>query len=193
MDFSELYSGAKGRFLERNGAVLPLIQLQYGRNERWFVREFALAMNQHLANHEAPRVLASYASCEYGYADLSVWERETLGGMVEAKALYSGRRAIDRDDVVKKARVQLLVSRAGPTTGLYGVFFIVYAEKGLGDRAKLEAFYEHSRASIRTHFGSDDDFRLSKLCDPTQVTFGNKQWTTASCMTWGKLAPHATP
>lgn len=64
MDAKNVYWQARAHFLSRNSEVLPQAQLQTGRNERWFVREFAMAMNYHFCGRWAPSTLSPYADCE---------------------------------------------------------------------------------------------------------------------------------
>ncbi len=210
MNLKDLYFGAVAQFLHRNGVVLPHVQLQYGRNERWFAREFALAMNAWLDLAPAALHSGGYADCEHKFVDISVWRpgdevawlREVL---YEVKALYTQRfspEGITKEDdfggVVERARQQLTRSCNGRIRKV-GLFWLIYNRRlsvppdddGQIVAGEVDAFQHHARGAIRQGFTSDHDIRLTELCPPTPVVFGRpgqlaaQRWTTASWVTWG--------
>jgi hypothetical protein len=190
MDLKDVYIGALRRFKRRNLAVLPRVQLQYGRNERWFVREFALAVNQHLGGGTTPRTLRSFASCEYGYADLSIWDNDGdhLAARIEAKAIYSDA-TVTPEAAVRRAREQLKVKnrRLGEAGLKAGLFFTIFTQEGAFEAAHLRDFEEEARDAIRGAFTSDQDIRLTEMCPPSAIVFGHEQWHTSSRIAWGTL------
>lgn len=195
MDFKSVYFGALDRFGRRNRAVLPLVQLQYGRNERWFVREFALAVNQYLGDAGAPRMLRSFATCEYGNADLTIWENDSQhpAVLVEGKAIYSNAK-VKPAVVVRRAREQLEVEnrRLGKAVLKVGLFFVIFIQKDAFHVAHLRQFEAEAREAIRGAFTSDHGIRLTELCPPSAIVFGQEQWHTASRIAWGTL-PSVAP
>lgn len=192
MDVKDLYWGALRRFQERNEGVLPQLQLQYGANERWFAREFTLAMNCHLAGSWSPDRFQRYADCEYRYGDISVWEGPTALALYEVKALYSDMSEATIGAVVEKAAGQLSDQSGIPTERKVGLFFAVFYGKGSKATAieKAQAFEGSVRSAVRTFFESDHNIRMTELSGLTEIDYGHddipESWHTQSWVTWGQ-------
>jgi hypothetical protein len=202
MNAKEIYWSALGRFWKRNKRILPQIQLQYGRNERWFVREFALAISQHYTGTDAPREFDDYAECEHRYTDISVWNYGTRKEwwptlVFEAKALYSDdfycnneRPNIFPALVVATASNQLQKCPLSLDCKR-GLFFCIFREQlGKGEDKqtilKLEKqFVDEARGAIRKHFMSDQNIRLTPLSPLTRVRYPDQTWFTSSYISWG--------
>ncbi len=188
LNAKKLYFRALSTFLDRNCDVLPQLQLQYGKCERWLSREFALAMNTHLAGSSAAANLPTYTDCEFSYADISVWRppvEEPLA-LYEVKALY---REDPIEGVVEKARRQLANSPLAIAENRIGLFFAIFVTKGAkagwpADKAK--AFEKRVRNSVRDGFSSDHKIRMTEMVAPTEIVFGTESWWTASWLTWGR-------
>ncbi len=197
MDAKALYFDALAWFLERNSNVLPQLQLQYGRNERWFARELALAMNAHLSGGWGAHALPLYADCEVGYGDISVWSHGARTGwapqaVYEIKVLYSDDFDLQKGSieystaVVEKAWTQLRDTRV-PAERRIGLFFVVHASRE-PNPASIAQLKTGARNAIRSWFTSDHDIRLTSLCPLTQIAFGEagaEPWFTESWATWG--------
>jgi hypothetical protein len=183
----DLYFKALERFKARNGDVLPLIQLQYGKCEHWFVREFALALNAELSNGGASP-LSMYADCERAFADISIWSGKPATAVpvavYEVKALYHGYPELE--GIVEKARRQLDNTRIEDAERRVALFFAIYrAER---DRAKPEAvrgFCDDVRGTIRKFFRSDHDIRMTQLAPERETAFDGEVWTSQSWITYG--------
>jgi hypothetical protein len=95
MNAKRVFGRSTTFFVKRNGDVLPQAQLHTGANERWFVREFAIAMNRHFGGSWSPIKLQPYADCERSYADISVWaaDEKRPVALYEAK---SGSRNLSK-------------------------------------------------------------------------------------------------
>ena len=185
LNAKKLYFGARRAFVERNREVLPQLLLQYGKCERWLSREFALAMNAHLAGSPGAVELPTYADCEWRYADIYVWRSpaETPLALYEVKALYQHDPI---EGIVQKARSQLAASPLAIAENRVGLFFAIFVAKGAWPSAKATAFRKRVREAVRAEFTSDHDIRLSVLVPPTQLHFGSESWWTASWVTWGR-------
>jgi hypothetical protein len=184
LNAKRLYFEALAALRQRNQDVLPQLFLQYGKCERWLSREFALAMNTHLAGLPGAVDLPTYADCEWRYADISVWHppAETPLALYEVKALY---KQDPIEGIVHKARSQL--SRTSVATeSRIGLFFAIFVAKGSWPRAKAGAFKNRVREAVRAEFTSDHSIRLTALVNPTEVRFGSESWWIASWVTWGR-------
>jgi len=186
LNAKKLYFRALRTFLDRNCEVLPQLQLQYGKCERWLSREFALAMNLHLAGSRAD--LPTYSDCEYRYADISVWRPPTNEplALYEVKALY---KSDPIEGIVDKARSQLARSPLAISENRVGLFFAIFVAKGARagwPHAKATAFKNRVRDAVRDGFSSDHDIRMTEMVVPTEVRYGSESWWTASWMTWGR-------
>jgi hypothetical protein len=188
LNAKKLYFRALSTFLVRNCELLPQLQLQYGKCERWLSREFALAMNTHLAGSSAAANLPTYTDCEYRYADISVWRppiEEPLA-LYEVKALY---REDPIEGVVEKARRQLARSPLVIAENRVGLFFAIFVAKGAKGgwpAAKATAFKNRVRDSVREEFSSDHGIRMTDMVAPAEIRFGAESWWTASWLTWGR-------
>jgi hypothetical protein len=203
MNAKTLYWRARNQFIKRNTAVLPQLQLQWGANERWFAREFAIAMNQVLCGSTSPTRLGRsqrYVDCEYGYGDISLWQAGKTSKISplqlwEVKSFYSTRSTRRHlDAVVGRGAKQLQDSGLGSQRSV-GLFFLVYVARDR-DRTHttedhetpMEAFQARCRDSIRTNFRSDQNIRVTPLSDLTSFDYGTHgRWWTASWTTWGVL------
>jgi hypothetical protein len=190
MNPGELYCAAIRHFLERNRAILPQVQLQYGRNERWFAREFALAMNREFAGTWSPTAFHAYADCEEGHVDISIVEAGVRVTAWEIKVLYRSLNGAKRDGMVgyaEKARRQLLDS-AQPHKHKCGLFWVIYDCRSTHSEDAKE-FVEEARQAILSAFDSADSISLSPLSPRTTITYPTSVWSTESWLTWGTPRP----
>lgn len=192
MKMSQLITKATASFLERNCDALPLLQLQYGRNERWLVREFALAMNRVLATQWPPRVLPMYACCEYRSWDISVWTHDERAiGVIECKVLYSADSPRSYEQYAHKAANQL--SR-GPDSGgavRTGMFFLIDSFKPSPRRRKSQSeFLSAAAGAVQLYFDIESGPGRTRrtpipLSGRHQLTLGSETWSTSSWLIWG--------
>jgi len=186
LDAKTLYFRALDAFLARNRDVLPQLLLQYGKCERWISREFALAMNTHLAGSGDAVDLLTYADCEWRYADISVWRppADAPLALYEVKALY---RQDAIEGIVQKAHSQLAASPLAIAENRVGLFFAIFVAKGdVWPSATASAFTTRVRDAVRAEFTSDHKIRMTELVVPTQIHFGLEPWWTACWLTWGR-------
>lgn len=203
MDARTLYWRARKHFIKRNTNVLPQVQLQWGANERWFAREFGLAMNTALCGSTSPTSLGRsqrYADCEFGYGDISVWQADRTVPPIplqlwEVKAFYStGSTRRYLDAVVKRGAGQLRDSGLSSQRSV-GLFFLVYvardrnrAHTAVDHAVPMKTFQARCRDAVRTKFRSDHNIRVTPLVGLTSFDYGTHgRWWTASWTTWGVL------
>jgi len=199
MNAKQLYYRARRHFLERNTHVLADVQLQWGRNERWFAREFAIAMNRELCGSTNAACLGRsqrYVDCEYGYGDISLWKAGHAGLPIqlwEVKTFYSTRSSTQHlQRVVKRAAQQLHDSHLQPERNI-GLFILIYLARDNPRRNhnnNIAAFINRCRGAIRTQFDSDHHIRINPLLGLRHFDYGaDGKWWTASWTTWGILQP----
>ena len=190
MNQGELFAATIRHFLERNRTILPQVQLQYGRNERWFAREFALAMNREFTGTWSPTAFQTYADCEERHVDISIVEAGIKVTAWEIKVLYRSLNGPKRDGMVgyaEKARRQLLDSDQ-PHKQKCGLFWVIYdCRFAHGEDAK--EFVEEARQAILSAFDSDDNICLTPLSPRTKITYPTSVWNTESWLTWGTPKP----
>ena len=185
LDAKTLYFAALDIFRERNRQVLPQLQLQHGKCERWLSREFAVAMNGALTGSLGPTSMQTYADCELGYADITVWRppgKEPLA-LYEVKALYRRDPLVG---IVKRARSQLESGPLAVAENRIGLFFAVFVNKGTWRSQSAKEFQDAARDAVRTEFTSDHDIRMTRLVPPTEIVYGDASWWTSSWVTWGR-------
>lgn len=195
MNPKDLYFKALARFRERNHEVLPQLQLQYGANERWFQREFTLAMNCHLAGSWNPTSLRRFADCEFKHGDITIWDggSDDALALYEVKAIYSDMSADTIRSYVATTAKQLVAEKAVQTDRKLGLFFSIYYAQGVADDCGRDPtdFEKVVRDAVREHFTSDHNIRMTELSPLTEIDFGGSErrepWRTQSWITWGIL------
>jgi hypothetical protein len=168
MDAKQLFFSAIDHFKKRNAEVLPQLQLQKCRNERWFARELALAMNRHLTSTWSPTALPLYADCEENYADISVWESgpdvpRTRKLVYELKTIYrslDGGKASAIDGIVARAREQLALPSVSDAARRFGLFLIIY------DRRADDRGTRSNPSRLRVRSRHQTDRVVPADCDP---------------------------
>lgn len=193
MNAKDLYWRALEKFRERNEEVLPQLQLQYGANERWLQREFALAINCYLSGSWRANSMRRYADCEFRHGDIVVWEGRHALALYEVKALYSKMSRATLHAFIKKAAIQLKHRKVVESDRKLGLFFAMFCRKGqpddLGNR--VSNFKKQVRDGVRMHFKSDHHIRMTQLSPLTEINYGSDAssdlWHTQSWVTWGTL------
>lgn len=196
MDVEVLYEGARRRFRRRNKQVLPQVQLQWGANERWFAREFALAMNHELCGAANARCLGKsglYADCEYRFGDISVWSERSAVVPVhlwEVKTMYSTYSSPGRLKLIaEEAADQLRRSRLRRATHRAALFVLVYVAKDMPrseHRGRIARYSAKWATAISREFSEHAPF--AELSPLASLDFGRHgTWWTQSWTSLGRL------
>lgn len=195
MNAKEVFFEAVRHFKERNADVLPQAQLQTGANERWFAREFAIAMNRHFGGSWAARDLQPYADCECSYADIAVFDGDDKpAALYETKVIYNdcGDNLIAK--IVDRAHEQLTGRARLDSERRLGLLFTVYCAQGPASGVaehKIQHFRDQVRTQARRRFKSDHDMRITDLSPLTEIRYaganGLVPWHTQSWITWGAV------
>lgn len=141
------------------------------------------------ADQRAPRTMPTYADCEFGYADITVWRQPSPAplALYEVKAFYPSSQLAP---VVRKARAQLEDGPLAVADNRVGLFFAIYTAKGHWQdqalqRRSAKSFRDEVRNAVRGEFKSDHHIRMTPLVAPTTILYGDNPWWTTSWITWG--------
>jgi hypothetical protein len=205
MDAKQWYWRGLTHFKRRNiDETLTRVNLQWGKNERWYAREFGLALQGAL--RQKPNAMKLYVDCEYSRADIAVLDGDDeCLAVYEVKALYNGYSSRLMSGIIDKAHRQLdeSVARISSKKKI-GLFFLVFRKRGkvdASDRAALRAeevaigreakdFSEEAGALIRRRFESDHNVRVTALSGLEWLSYVGRQddrerWYTQSWISWG--------